>query len=77
MLPIYIYHKEGTFLYKTGLFHALMSHCLGAQTQMVKYVKNGHVIFGSAITLPVTRGNPQTTFYSPAHTILITLVFAP
>ena len=49
MLPAYIYHKDGTFLYKTGLFHAFMSHSLRVPVQIMKYVKNGHFIFGSAI----------------------------
>ena len=49
MLPIYIYRKDGTFLYKTGLFHAFMSDSLRVPVQIVKYVKNGHFIFGSAI----------------------------
>ena len=54
MLSVYIYHKDSTFLYKTGLFHAFMSHSLRVPVQIVKYVKNGHFIFGSAIK--VARG---------------------
>ena len=49
MLRIYIYPTDGKFLYKTGLFHAFMSHSLRVPIQIVKYVKNGHFIFGSAI----------------------------
>ena len=49
MLSVYIYHKDGTFLYNTGLFHAIMSNSLRVPVQIVKYVKNGHFIFGSAI----------------------------
>ena len=51
MLPIYIYHKDGTFLYKTGLFHAFMSNSLRVPIQIWKYVKNGHIIFGGAINV--------------------------
>ena len=49
MLPVYIYYKDDTFLYKTGLFHAHTSHSLRVSIPIVKYVKNGHIIFGSAI----------------------------
>ena len=28
MLAVYIYHTDNRFLYKTGLFHAFMSHSL-------------------------------------------------
>ena len=49
MFSVYIYHKDGIFLYKTGLFHALMSHSLRVPVQIVKYVKDGHFTFGSAI----------------------------
>ena len=49
MLPVYIYHKDGTFLNKTGLFHASMSHSLRVPVHIVKYVKNGHFIFRGAI----------------------------
>ena len=49
MLPIYIYHKEGTFFYNIGLFHAFMSHSLRVPIQILKYVKNAHITFGGAI----------------------------
>ena len=49
MLPIYIYHKDSTFLCKTGLFHASMSHSLRIPIQIVKYDKNRHIIFGCAV----------------------------
>ena len=39
MLPIYIYYKDGIFLYKTCLFHAFMSRSLRVPIQIVKYVK--------------------------------------
>ena len=51
MLPVYIYHKDGTFLYNTGLFHVCVSNSLREPVQIVKYVKNWHFIFGSAITV--------------------------
>ena len=47
-LPVYIYHSDGTFLYKTDLLHASMSHNLRAPVQIVKHVKNGYFIYGSA-----------------------------
>ena len=51
ILPVYINHKDCTFLYKTDLFHAFMSNSLRVPAQIVKYVKNGHVIFGRAINV--------------------------
>ena len=51
MFPVYIYHEDGTFLYKTGVFHAFMSDRLRVPIQIVKCVKNGHTIFGSAINV--------------------------
>ena len=51
MLPAYIHHKDGTFLYKIGLFHTLMPHSLRVPIQIVKYFKNGHIIFGGAIDI--------------------------
>ena len=68
-------HKDDTFLYKTGLFHAFMSLSLRVPIQILKYVKNGHIFSEVLLTLHVPRGDPQTTFHSPACTILITLVF--
>ena len=49
MLPVYTYYKDDTFLYKTGSFHAFMFHSLRVPIQIVKYVKNRHIIFASAI----------------------------
>ena len=51
MLPDYIFHKDGTFLYKTGLCSAVMSHSLRVRIQIVKFVTNEHIIFGSAINV--------------------------
>ena len=37
ILPVYIYHKDGTFLYKIGLFHPFISRSLRVPIQIVKY----------------------------------------
>ena len=44
-----IYYTNGTFFYKTGLLHAFMSDSLRVPIQIVKYVENGHIFFGSVI----------------------------
>ena len=52
-----------------------MFHSLGVPIQIVKYVKKGIIFSEVPLTLHVWRANHQTTFHSPACTILITLVF--
>ena len=76
MFPVYSY-KNRTFLYKTCLLQAFMSHSLRvpAQIKNVKMVKMVILFTEVLLTLHLPRGNSQTTFHSPACTILITLVF--
>ena len=68
MLRIYINHQDGTFFYKTGVFHAFMSLSLPVPTKIVKYVKNEHITFGSAIN--AARGawySPNDILFSSPH----------
>ena len=44
MLPVYIYQKDGTFVYKTGLFHPFMSHEGGAENKKKFSFLSGQVI---------------------------------
>ena len=43
-------------------------------SRVVKYVKHWHIIFGSGINVARATWQSQTTFSSPAYTVLITLV---
>ena len=52
MLPVYIDHKDGTFHYRTHLFHAPMSHSLRAPTNINHEIcQKWAYLFGSAINV--------------------------
>ena len=49
MFPFLIYHNHNTFLWKTGLLHAFVSHSFHVLKLIVKHVKNGNIILRSVI----------------------------